>query len=342
MVAQLLLTIAIPTYKRSQSLALLLTSICQQVKASQFGQLEVLIFDNCSSDDTEEVCKPFVSNYGFVRYIRHETNIGADNNFVSAFNAANGKYLWVIGDDELLFDGAIDWVIETCSSKEFGCAYIYSVPDTLQNVHGYLGRPVDETIHVAAYAPWQFAQAANYRLTFLSGSVVNRDAVLRTNPHISNDIAKFSASNLVHLTWILSAAKSMPKSLIVTTPLFASTVANSGGYSPVKVFVVNLSELFDYYFAKLEPSARSFIRWFALIGWFPKVVYDCRFSDKYQSTGYTIAANEFPKEMRRGISWEMFNCGILMGSKLTAMVSLLVLKLTHRVLQFVFLKRSIA
>lgn len=340
--APLLLTIAIPTYKRSQSLALLLTSICQQVKASQFAQLEVLIFDNCSPDDTTEVCRPFVSNYGFVRYIRHETNIGADNNFVSAFNSANGKYLWVIGDDELLFDGAIDWVIEACSSKEFGCAYIYSIPDTLQNVHGYLGRPVDETVHVAAYAPWQFAQAANYRLTFLSGSVVNRDAVLRANPHISNDIAKFSASNLVHLTWILSAAKSMPQSLIVTTPLFASTVANSGGYSPVKVFVVNLSELFDFYFAKLEPGARSFIRWFALIGWFPKVVYDCRFSDKYQSTGYAIAANEFPKEMRRGISWRFFDSGILKGSKLTAFVSLLALKLTHRILQFVFLKRSIA
>lgn len=340
--APLLLTIAIPTYNRSQSLALLLTSICQQVKVSQIAQLEVLVFDNCSPDDTTEVCMPFVSNYGFVRYIRHETNIGADNNFVSAFNAANGKYLWVIGDDELLFDGAIDWVLKTCGGTDFGCTYIYSVPDTLQNVHAYLGRPVDETVHVAAYAPWQFAQAANYRLTFLSGSVVNRDAVLRTNPHISNDIAKFSASNLVHLTWILSAAKSMPQSLIVTTQLFASTVANSGGYSPVKVFVVNLSELFDYYFAKLEPSARRFIRWFALIGFFPKVVYDCRFSDKYQSTGYTIAANEFPKEMRCGISWVMFDSGILKGSKLTAIVSLLVLKLTHRVLQCLLLKRSIA
>lgn len=340
--AQLLLSIAIPTYNRSQSLALLLTSICQQVKASQSAQLEVLIFDNCSPDDTTEVCKPFVSNYGFVRYISHETNIGADNNFVSAFNGAQGKYLWVIGDDELLFDGAIDWVMATCGSTDFGCAYIYSVPDTLQNVHGYLGQSANQDIHVAAYAPWQFARATNYRLTFLSGSVVNREAVLKTNPQISNDMAHFSASNLVHLTWILSAVKSMPRSLIVTTPLFASTVANSGGYSPVKVFVVNLSELFDYYFAKLEPAAKSFIRWFALIGWFPKVVYDCRFSDKYQSTGYKIAANEFPLEMRHGVSWKLFDDGILNGPKPLAFVALLALKLAHRVLQSVYLKRSIA
>lgn len=340
--AQLLLTIAIPTYKRSQSLALLLTSICQQVKASQLAQLEVLIFDNCSPDDTKEACKPFVSNYGFVRYIRHETNIGADNNFVSAFNAANGKYLWVIGDDELLFDGAIDWVIGACGSKEFGCTYIYSVPDTLKKVHGYLGRAVNQDIDVAAYAPWQFAQAVNYRLTFLSGSVVNREAVIRTNPQISSEMARFSASNLVHLTWILSAVKSVPRSLIVTTPLFASTVANSGGYSPVKVFIVNLGELFAYYFGKLEPAAKSFIRWFALIGWFPKVVYDCRFSDKYQGTDYHIAASEFPNEMRRGISWRLFDGGILKGSRVSALVALLILKFTHRVLQRFYLRRSIA
>lgn len=335
-----LLTVAIPTFKRSQCLSVLLTSILQQWSDRFTGRIEVLILDNSSPDDTPEVVQPFLAQCSGLRYMRNETNIGADNNFVKAFWEAKGEYLWVLGDDELLFDGALEWVFQCCLRETFGAAYLYSVPDILERVHGLLGRRVPGDVSVKEFAPWAFVRAANYRLTFLSGSVINRRAVIRENPNISAEIESFSGSNLVHLTWILSAARACDRSLIVTTPLFASTVANSGGYSPVKVFVINLSRLVGFYFSQDNPKATVFMQRFTLIGWFPKVVYDCRFSEKYRRTGYRIEASEFPDELRSGPLWFLFERGVLNGLRPVSWLAMFMLKLGHRCLQALFLRMA--
>ncbi len=335
-----LLTVAIPTFNRANCLAVLLESICAQISPEHIARVEVVVFDNCSPDDTSEVVAGFVAACSCLKYVRNQTNIGADNNFVKAFTNARGKYLWILGDDELLFDGAVDWVLKRCAGAEFGAAYLYSVPEILENVHSFLGQKVPSLVSVKRFSPWGFVRAANYRLTFLSGSVINRQAVLETNPCIEQEIEQFSGSNLVHLTWILSAAKSRHQSLIVTTPLLASTVANSGGYSPVKVFVVNLSNLVAHYFSTENSRARIFMQRFALIGWFPKVIFDCRFSEKYRSTGYKFSADEFPEELRSGLIWALFDRGVLHGSKTSALLVMLGLKLIHKGLQALYLHRA--
>lgn len=340
MADEVLLSIAIPTYNREVCLKFLLESICSQVTETQARRLEVVVFDNCSTDQTKQVVERFLPGRSYLAYVRNERNIGADNNFVKAFFAARGKYLWIIGDDELLFDGAIPWVADFCAATEFGCAYLYSIPETLSGVHQLLHRKIVGSVRHASYGPYAFAQAANYRLTFLSGSVVNRKAVLNFNPTLAKDIERFSGSNLVHLTWIFTSVLSSPRSYVVTTPLFASTIANSGGYNPVKVFVVNLSELFGHYFSSLSAGARCFIQWFTLIGWFPKVVFDCRFSDRYKSTGYWIAKTDFPAEMQHGFSWQLFDRFVLNGPMFSAGVAVLLLKSWHKVLQFVYLVRG--
>lgn len=332
------LTVAVPTFNRGNCLSALLKSLVAQLTPDHLERIEILVLDNCSSDDTENVVQAVLTECPSLRYVRNATNIGADNNFVKAFNEAQGRYLWILGDDELLFDGAIDWVLKCCQGPEFGAAYIYSVPETLDKVHGFLGHPVPDRVSVTEFGPWSFVRAANYRLTFLSASVINRQAVLLTNPGIHGDIEQFSGSNLVHLTWILSAARACQRSLIVTTPLFASTVANSGGYSPIKVFVTNLSRLVGHYFSEKELGAQLFMQRFTLIGWFPKVVYDCRFSERYRSSGYRFSAEEFPGELRRGLLWAIFEHGILNGPRLVAFIAMLCLKALHKGLQSLFLR----
>jgi abequosyltransferase len=337
----LLLSIAIPTYNRSGCLGMLLESICRQIVAKDVPRLEVLVLDNCSGDETSAVVRHFLPDRSYLHYVRNEQNIGADNNFVKAFSEAQGKYLWIIGDDELLFDGAVRWVLDLCAQRDFGCAYLYSVPDVLDKMPGYLGRRIPPAVECRAYSPYAFAQAANYRLTFLSGSVINRAAVIETNQNLGEDIEKFAGSNLVHLSWIFSAALSRPVSYIATSPLFASTVANSGGYNPVKVFVVNLSELFGYCFDRVAPGAKRFIRWFTLIGWFPKVTFDWRFRGRYQATGYVISREEFPAEMRSGLAWRIFDRLVLRGPMVLSALGAVLLKLAHKFLQRQYLRRGI-
>lgn len=340
MAGDVLLSIAIPTYNRGSCLGFLLESICSQVGEVQSCKIEVLVFDNCSTDDTKAVVERFLPNNSYLKYTRNEQDIGADKNFTKAFFSARGKYLWIICDDDLLFDGAIPWVVDFCGRSEFGCAYLYSVPETLSRVHELLHRKTTGLIRCRSYEPYAFAQAANYRLTFLSGSVVNRQEILNFKPTLVKDIERFSGSNLVHLTWIFASVLSRPRSYIVTTPLFAATVANSGPYNPVGVFSASLSELFGYYFSGLSAGAKPFIQWFTLIGWFPKVVFDWRFRDKYKSSGYSFAKEDFPAEMRHGFAWQLFDRFVLNGSMFSAGIAVLLLKTWHRMMQIAYLARG--
>ncbi len=105
-----LLSICIPTYKRSKYLQSNLLSIYSQ----QFDHslIEVLVSDNCSDDDTEEISKKF-SKYKSFNYYRQETNIGAVRNVFKLVNIyAKGEYCWVIGDDDFPLSGSISALIE--------------------------------------------------------------------------------------------------------------------------------------------------------------------------------------------------------------------------------------
>lgn len=334
-----LLTIAIPTYNREACLRLLLDSICGQVNAQMHPHLEVLVFDNCSTDGTPGLVQHYISQCACLRYVRNAENIGPDANFRKAFVTATGTYFWLVGDDELLFDGTIAWVLDLCRNEAFGCAYLSSLPSIFENMPAFAHRKLSGRVRFRRYSPFAFAQAANYRLTFMSGSVINRQSVLATDRDINDEFRQFSGNNLIHLCWILPAIASQPVSLVVTTPLFASTIANSGGYDPVKVFVINLSDLFAYHLARLNPDARRFIRWITLIGWFPKVVFDMRFRGRYPRAGFVIKAESFPPDMRQGVSWWLFERGVLRGSLICSGVAMLLLKSWHKIVQAILLAR---
>jgi glycosyltransferase involved in cell wall biosynthesis len=93
-----LVTIGIPTYNRSRFLIHALTSAVEQ----DWPELEVIVSDNASSDDTRAVCEPFLARYPFVRYTRHVSNIGAFRNFASVRERARGEYFMWLSDDDWL------------------------------------------------------------------------------------------------------------------------------------------------------------------------------------------------------------------------------------------------
>ncbi|MEM7512907.1 MAG: glycosyltransferase, partial [Bacteroidota bacterium] len=67
-----LVTIGIPTYKGSENIPLAIESLMKQ----DYQNLEILISDNCSPDNTEEVCRALAKKYPQIRYVRQENNLG--------------------------------------------------------------------------------------------------------------------------------------------------------------------------------------------------------------------------------------------------------------------------
>ena len=76
-----------------------LESICRQ----SFGDFELLICDNASTDGTEQAARELARGDSRVRYLRVEADSGASANFNRCFNGTTSSlFTWVASDDRLL------------------------------------------------------------------------------------------------------------------------------------------------------------------------------------------------------------------------------------------------
>ena len=100
------LSVIIPTYNRASYLSQCLHSIL----SSSYENLEVIVSDNASQDDTQAVVSSFTDNR--LRYYRNDTNIGAELNILKLVEYASDGYIFCLGDDDFLNEGAISEIIE--------------------------------------------------------------------------------------------------------------------------------------------------------------------------------------------------------------------------------------
>ena len=90
-----LLSICIPTYNRGYILREVLE---KYVNDSEFDDdVEIVISDNCSTDDTEIVCREYANHYENINYYRNKENI-RDANFYTVLDYGSGEYLKLIND----------------------------------------------------------------------------------------------------------------------------------------------------------------------------------------------------------------------------------------------------
>jgi glycosyltransferase involved in cell wall biosynthesis len=86
--------------------------VVRSVLAQDHQNLELLISDNDSTDDTAEVCRELAKSDSRIAYHRQSRNIGLLNNFVYAIGAAKGTYFRWIGDDDRLEPGFVSRCLE--------------------------------------------------------------------------------------------------------------------------------------------------------------------------------------------------------------------------------------
>lgn len=94
--ARPLLSIGVPVYNGARHLRAALDSLLAQDERD----LELVISDNASTDETPSICAEYVEKDSRVRYCRNEQNIGAAANFNRAFELCSGQFfMWGSDDD---------------------------------------------------------------------------------------------------------------------------------------------------------------------------------------------------------------------------------------------------
>ena len=85
-----------PVYNSEQWISDSIESILSQT----FSDFELVISDNASTDETEEICREFSVKDERVRYYRNDCNIGASDNYNAVFNYSVGEYFkWASSND---------------------------------------------------------------------------------------------------------------------------------------------------------------------------------------------------------------------------------------------------
>ena len=78
------------------------TEVVRSVLAQDHQNVELVISDNASTDDTEDVCRALAKEDSRVAYHRQAENIGLLGNFIAVIRLANGTHFRWIGDDDRL------------------------------------------------------------------------------------------------------------------------------------------------------------------------------------------------------------------------------------------------
>ncbi|HEY5532432.1 MAG TPA: glycosyltransferase family A protein [Candidatus Anoxymicrobiaceae bacterium] len=91
-----LLTIGLPVFNGEVTLSRALESLLAQT----YGNFELIIFDNASTDGTKIICEGYKRRDPRVTYNRNEVNVGALANFNSLLKAGKGSlFMWAACDD---------------------------------------------------------------------------------------------------------------------------------------------------------------------------------------------------------------------------------------------------
>lgn len=105
---KVLLTLAITTYNRRGFLETAVNVYIKQIiKGGLEKEVEIVISNDTSPDDTYKYVDEVNAKYGFVRGFNQPKNLGVTKNLEWTVNESRGTYVQLCGDDDLMRDGAI-------------------------------------------------------------------------------------------------------------------------------------------------------------------------------------------------------------------------------------------
>lgn len=119
-----LLTVAIPTYNRPETLQKTLEAL----KVENSDSFIVLVSDDSSTDGVEEVVRSHQKVMPNLCYNKNLANLGFSGNVCHLYELATTRYIWFLCDDDAVYPGAIAIIIQALERYEpvvaiFNCTW---------------------------------------------------------------------------------------------------------------------------------------------------------------------------------------------------------------------------
>lgn len=217
-----ILSICIPTWNRAKYLALSLESFIEQLSEVDNSELELYVSDNCSDDDTPRVVEDYIIKGLPITYNRNETNLGAAGNFIRCMNWASGKYILLLGDDDILKPGSVKLILDLLRGNDYGLVHVHYFKELSDGCIIY--NNLDD-----------FLKQVSYWITFMSGSIFRKEIVETI------EYQKYLGTHLLQVPFYLASARIGKENLLLNQDIIETGLdySSNGGYNYYEVFVKN-------------------------------------------------------------------------------------------------------
>lgn len=189
----LLISICIPTYNGAKHLKECLDSVLGQT----FGDFEVLLVDDGSSDNTLEIAREYAERDQRIQIKQNERNLGLVRNWNRCIELAKGEWIKFVFQDDFIAETCLEKLIKNtdlktsiiCCRRKF--CFEQGVPDKLQKL--YLKILTIDTLfpQKTKILPFEFCNVAldKYKVNFIgepTNVMLHRNTFYRLgtfNPH---------------------------------------------------------------------------------------------------------------------------------------------------------------
>ena len=122
-----LFSIIIPVYNSESFLSTTIDSILKQ----NFKNYEIILVDDCSTDNTNKLCKSYEKNFNNIKLIDKSINTGVGDSRNKGIKFSTGKYLIFVDSDDGLFNSSLFFLDKEISDKnEPDIVVVHYVKDT--------------------------------------------------------------------------------------------------------------------------------------------------------------------------------------------------------------------
>lgn len=228
----ILLSICIPTFNRATYLEDTINSIVKQKKFQETNDVEIVISDNCSDDNTKEVSDKFIRTFGNkIRYYRNSENI-RDKNFEKVLTYGKGIFLKLNNDTLIHCDNSLEIIIDTIRQNIDKKEIIFFSNAVLKNITKCVCENLDSFVKTVSFFSTWIICFGIWKEDF--------DSI--------DGFSRYANFQLIQ-TDVLFRMISLNRSVLVNnTKIFFSVPSKSiGGYNIYQVFVTNYLGLLKKY-----------------------------------------------------------------------------------------------
>jgi glycosyltransferase involved in cell wall biosynthesis len=238
-----LLSICIPTFNRSQKVFELVKDILENCRNNE---IEVLVLDNCSTDNTENLLKSVIDKR--FRYYRNESQIIGPLNIIESLKYAKGKFAFLCLDKDFFSCINLDALIESLNLDKhlsFGYCELNIVEMGPDSLYGQGLESLFNMSYLSTHPTGMFYNSDFFKTIKFENFILDQDKIFGFYPDIINaEMSLLGTSKIIRLPLFFTERRDECE----FTPSFTFKKEEDLFFTPgnrAKTFLIYVKHLFE-------------------------------------------------------------------------------------------------